>query len=472
MGQPHVIKKGIDLPIKGQPTQSIRDGAPVRQVALVADDYPFMKPKMLVSVGDQVRRGQPLFEDRKNPGVTFTSPGAGVVSAVHRGDLRRLLSVVVTLSEGERAGALRADEHVALETYAAVRERGAKGAAPEQVRALLLESGLWTALRRRPFGTVPAATGDCGALFITAIDTAPLAADVKVVLEGKRDDFKEGVIALAKLTHGPVFVCQGEGIDLSAEASEAKNARVETFVGAHPAGLVGTHIHALYPVNREREAWHIGYQDVVAVGRLFKTGAVDVERVVSLAGPAVLDPHLARTRLGAEVAPLVAGQVSLAETRLIDGSVFYGRSLSAHPETEGFLGRYRAQVTALLEGRDREFLGWLQPGGEKFSVTRAFFSSLMSGQYGARRLFDFTTSTNGSHRAMVPIGLFEKVMPLDIMPTFLLRALLQDDLERAEALGCLELDEEDLSLCTFACPGKEDYGVALRRALTTIWKEG
>lgn len=472
MGQPHVIKKGIDLPIKGQPRQSICDGAPVRQVALIADDYPFMKPKMLVAVGDTVKRGQPLFEDRKNPGVTFTSPGAGVVSAIHRGEMRRLISVVISLSEGEVAGEPGAGEHAAFEAYEALGDRGAKGASPEQVRALLVESGLWTALRRRPFGTVPSATGECGALFVTAIDTAPLAADVKVVLEGKRDDFKEGVTALAKLTQGTLFVCQGEGIDLSAEAGDAKNTRVETFVGAHPAGLVGTHIHTLYPVNREREAWHIGYQDVVAVGRLFKTGKLDVERVVSVAGPAVLNPALVRARLGAEVAPLVAGNTALAETRLIDGSVFYGRSLSANPQTEGFLGRYRAQVTGLLEGRDREFLGWLQPGGEKFSVTRAFFSSLMSGQYGGRRLFDFTTSTNGSHRAMVPIGVFEKVMPLDIMPTFLLRALLQDDLERAEALGCLELDEEDLALCTFACPGKEDYGVALRRALTTIWKEG
>ncbi len=472
MGQPHVIKKGIDLPIKGQPEQSIHDSAPARHVALIADDYQFMKPKMLVAVGDQVKRGQPLFEDRKNPGVLFTSPGAGTVTAVNRGEMRRLVSVVVKLSEGEVAGDPAADEHASFETYEAVSERGAKGASPEQVRALLLESGMWSALRRRPFSSVPSATADCGALFITAIDTAPLAADVKVVLEGKRDDFKEGLTALAKLTQGSVFVCQGEGIDLSAEASDAKNARVETFVGGHPAGLVGTHIHTLYPVNREREAWYIGYQDVVAVGRLFKTGKLNVERVVSVAGPAVLNPTLVRARLGAEVSSLVEGNLRLAETRLIDGDAFYGRNVSAHPETEGFLGRYRAQVTALPEGRDRVFLGWLQPGGEKFSVTRAFFSSLMSGQYGARRLFDFTTSTNGSHRAMVPIGVFEKVMPLDIMPTFLLRALLQDDLERAEALGCLELDEEDLALCTFVCPGKDDYGVALRRALTTIWKEG
>jgi Na+-transporting NADH:ubiquinone oxidoreductase subunit A len=471
MGQTHVIKKGLDLPIKGQPKQVISEGASVSRVALIADDYNFMKPKMLVKVGDTVKRGEALFEDRKNPGVLFTSPGAGEVVAVNRGEKRRLVSVVIQLSEAEQRGEPGQDELQSFEAYEAIKGGAAK-ATDEQVRALLIESGLWTSLRRRPLSTSPAVDGDCGALFVTAIDSNPLAADVNVVLEGKRADFQEGLIALTALTQGPVYVCQGEGTDLSAEASAA-GAQVETFVGAHPAGLVGTHIHTLYPVNRSREAWHIGYQDVVSVGRLFKTGQLDVERVVALCGPAILEPQLVKTRAGAEVAPLVEGNLPAAETRLIDGSAFYGRTMTGDLDQEGYLGRFRQQVTGLLEGRNRDFLGWLAPGGEKFSITRAYFSSLMSGEYGnKRRLFDFTTSTNGSHRAMVPIGMYEKVMPLDIMPTFLLRALLKDDLERAEALGCLELDEEDLALCTFASPGKEDYGVALRRTLYTIWKEG
>lgn len=471
MGQPHVIKKGLDLPIKGQPKQAIIEGARVSRVAVIADDYHFMKPKMLVKVGDKVKRGQPLFEDRKTPGALFTSPGAGEVSAVNRGEKRRLLSVVINLSDNEINGKLSDDDHQSFESYAAIKGGAAK-ATNEQVRALLVESGLWTALRRRPLSKTPELDGTCHALFVTAIDTNPLAADVSVVLEGKRADFQEGLTALKALTEGPMFVCQGEGIDLSKE-TEAAGGTLETFKGKHPAGLVGTHIHTLFPVNREREAWHIGYQDVVTIGRLFKTGKLDVERVVALCGPAMLTPTLVRTRAGAEVAPLVAGNTATAETRLIDGSALFGRTLT-NAEEEGFLGRFRQQVTAILEGRDREFFGWLAPGGEKFSVSRAFFSSLMSGEYGqvGKRLFNFTTNINGSHRAMVPIGMYERVMPLDIMPTFLLRALLKDDLERAEALGCLELDEEDLSLCTFASPGKEDYGVALRRNLHTIWKEG
>ena len=469
MGQPHVIKKGLNLPIKGQPEQTIKDGASVSRVAVIADDFPFMKAKMSVAEGDTVRRGQRLFEDRKNPGVFFTAPGAGKVAAIHRGDKRALVSVVIELSEGERSGAPKEEDFQTFESY---KSGGAAKRSSEEVRALLIESGLWTALRVRPMSQVPAVDATCEALFVTAIDTNPLAADVDTVLEGKLDDFQEGLTALAKLTEGKLFVCQGDSSDFSEQASGIENAQVETFSGGHPAGLVGTHIHMLYPVSRQRTAWHIGYQDVVTVGRLFKTGQVDVERVISFGGPAATKPALLKTRSGAEISPLIEGRVALAETRVVDGSVFYGRTVSGDFEREGFLGRYRVQLTALLEGREREFLGWLKPGGEKFSVTRAFFSPMMSGQFGGGRFFNFTTSTNGSHRAMVPIGLFEKVTPLDIMPTFLLRALIKDDLERAEALGCLELDEEDLALCTFVSPGKEDYGPALRRVLTTIWKEG
>ena len=469
MGRLHVIKKGLNLPIKGQPQQVVVDGNTVDRVAVIADDFPFMKAKLLVSEGDEVRRGQRLFEDRKNAGVYFTAPGAGKVVAINRGDRRALVSVVIELNDNEKAGKPQESDFQSFESYKA---GGANAQDADSVRALLLESGLWTALRARPLSQVPAVDSDCAALFVTAIDTNPLAVDVNVALEGKLEDFQEGLKALSMLTQGPMFVCQGESSDFSAQVEGIANAQLETFAGEHPAGLVGTHIHTLFPVNRNRIAWHIGYQDVVAVGRLFKTGQVDIERVISFAGPAALKPAVIRTRLGAEVAPLVEGRTALAETRLIDGSVFYGRTMTKQASTEGFLGRYRVQVTAILEGREREFLGWLKPGGEQFSVTRAFFSPMMSGQFGGGKFFNFNTSTNGSHRAMVPIGLFEKVMPLDIMPTFLLRALLKDDLERAEALGCLELDEEDLALCTFVSPGKEDYGPALRRVLTTIWKEG
>jgi len=212
--------------------------------------------------------------------------------------------------------------------------------------------------------------------------------------------------------------------------------------------------------------WHVGAQDVAAIGELLATGKLPVRRIVSLAGPLVQQPRLLATRLGAAIVPLVEGQLFPGDARVISGSVLYGyRAMS---EAGGFLGRYSTQISCLAEDHRRRFLGWLRPGWDLFSTTRAYTSSLRP----EATKFDFTTSAQGGHRAMVPIGLFEKVMPLDIMPTFLLRALLVDDVERAEALGCLELDEEDLALCSFVSPGKEDYGPVLRRNLTEIWKEG
>ena len=246
---------------------------------------------------------------------------------------------------------------------------------------------------------------------------------------------------------------------------DAKKIQVAEFDGKHPAGLVGTHIHALDPVSRTKTVWHIGAEDVAAVGHLFRTGTLDVTRVVALGGPAVKNPRLLKTRIGASIDTLTEGELTDGEIRTVAGPVIGGRT--AMGDEHGYMGRYDDQVSVLTEYREREFLGWLKPGGNIFSTTRAF----MSGFFPAKN-YDFNTTTNGSHRAMVPIGMFERVMPLDIMPTFLLRSLVVDDLEQAEKLGALELVEEDLALCSFVSPGKEDFGVALRRNLTDIWKEG
>ncbi|MEZ4475490.1 MAG: Na(+)-translocating NADH-quinone reductase subunit A [bacterium] len=457
----HVIRRGLDLPIDGAPASTIDAGAAVSRVAVVAADYPFMKPRMAVSVGDTVTRGQLLFDDRKSEGVRFTAPGAGTVVAIHRGDRRALRSVVIELSAGEKAGRPADGENPKFSSFTGKHPRDLTA---EQVRALLAESGLWTALRQRPFGRVPPTTETPRSIFVNAMDSNPLAADPAVVLKGQEEDLKRGLHAVAKLTDGKVWFVRAAGAAI--EPGDAPRVQVEEFRGKHPAGLVGTHIHMLDPVGRERTVWHLDYQDVAAIGRLFAGGTLPVERVIALGGPNAKRPRLLRTRLGAELGTLVAGELTDGEIRVISGSVLHGRA--AQDDVEGFLGRYHLQVSALREGRERVFLGWLRPGMDKFSVVRAFTAGLM----GKKRGFPFSTTTHGSLRAMVPIGMFEKVMPLDILPTFLLRALAVDDLDRAEALGALELDEEDLALCCFVDPCKEDHAAALRRNLTTIWKEG
>lgn len=448
------------LPLRGEPDPVIEDGRSPSRVALLASDYPGMRPTFHVKDGDDVRRGQLVFEDKKMPGVRYTAPGAGRVVAVHRGERRAFQSLVIELTATERSGRAGGPEE---ESFTAFTGKHPNQLKEDEVRELLVESGLWTALRGRPFSHVADPNVRPHSIFVTAIDTHPLAASVDAVLEGRHGDFERGIIAISKLTEGPVFVCTARGS--SVPVQESDRVRREEFVGPHPAGTVGLHIHLLDPVDRNKVVWHLNYQDVIAVGRLFETGRLDMGRVIALGGPVVRRPRLLRTRIGASTGELVRDELEDGENRVVSGSILAGRKASG--DVFGYLGRYHLQVSALREGREREFLGWIAPGWNKYSVVNAFASKLLPG----RRLA-LTTSTNGSRRAIVPIGTYEKVMPMDILPTFLLRALLMEDVERAEQLGCLELDEEDLALCTFVCPGKNDYGPYLRRVLAAIEKEG
>ena len=453
----HTIKKGLDLPIAGAPDQQIHDAGQPGRVALIAEDYVGMKPTMFVQPGDAVRRGQLLFEDKKTPRVRYTAPAGGTVTAVNRGDRRALQSVVIELDETEHSGG---HECVTFESYAG----GAPGDLSKgQVTDLLIESGLWTTIRQRPFSRVANPEEAPAAIFVTAMDSNPHAPAVDVVMKGREADFETGLLAVAKLTEGPVYVCTAPGSGIRVPSGSKFSS--EEFAGPHPAGTAGVHIHFLMPVNRMRTVWYVNYQDVMAIGRLFATGVLDVERVIALAGPSVISPRLVRTRVGASTDDLVEGQIEEGEQRVVSGSVFSGRQ--AEGEIHGYLGRFHLQVSVLQEGRQRELIGWLLPGPTKFSTINAYIGRLIPGQR-----FRMTTNTNGSHRAMVPTGMHENVMPMDILPTFLLRALLMQDVEKAEELGVLELDEEDLALCTFVDVGKNEYGPLLRQMLTTIEKEG
>lgn len=452
----HKITKGLDLPITGEPVKEIQSGQTVTHVGLMGHDYPGMKPRMHVQVGDRVRRGQKLFSDRRTEGVDFTAPAAGEVVAIHRGEKRVFQSLVIRVTDPEG----EAKDQISLSS----KVDRAEALDGEALRALLVETGFWTAMRSRPYDRVPAPSESCAAVFVTAIDTHPLAADPQVVVEGQEAPLREGLRALTKLTEGKVFACVGPTWTTSLDG--VPGVETHTFSGPHPAGLVGTHIHTLCPVHRERAVWHIGYQDVISIGRLLLTGRIETDRVVSLAGPVVHAPRYVKTRVGASIVELTAGEIDESQNpRLVSGSVLFGHV--AGDEVLGYLNRYHTQVSALGEDPERQLFGWLAPGTGRFSTVRAFLSRWLP-----ERKFDFTTTTFGSHRAMVPIGMYERVMPLDIMPTFLLRSLVVGDLERAEKLGALELGEEDLALCSFVSPGKEDYGVALRNVLTEIWKEG
>jgi Na+-transporting NADH:ubiquinone oxidoreductase subunit A len=444
------IKKGLDLPITGQPKQEIDEGRRPGKVAVVGTDYVGMKPKFAISIGDSVKLGELLFTDKKTPSIRYTSPGSGKVIEINRGEKRMLLSVVI---------ALEGSDEITFNSYS---EHELPSLDRKKVVDLLLESGLWTSLRSRPFSKVADPDAVPHSLFISAMDTNPLAPSVAKILAGDERLFRNGLTVLSRLTEGRVYLCKSPAETIPQVQIDSLS--VVECSGPHPAGNVGTHIHFIDPAGRNKQIWYINAQDVVDAGMLFTTGKLNVKRLISLAGPSVRNPRLIKTRIGASVEDITSGELKEGEHRMISGSVFSGHT--AH-EATGYLGRYHQQISVIPEERKKKFLGWLSPGGNLYSVKNILMSALSP-----HKKFDFGTSTHGDHRAIVPVGAYEKVMPLDIMATYLLRALAVDDVEEAVKLGCLELDEEDLALCTFVCPSKIDHGSELRRNLTVIDKEG
>ena len=442
--------KGLDLPLAGAPEPTIVAGPAIKTVALIADDYVGMKPTMEVAEGDTVKLGQVLFTDKKTVGIKHTSPGAGRVVAVNRGAKRKFESVVIEL-DGD-----------ASERFTSYRDDNLAQLSRDKVQQNLIDSGLWTALRTRPFSKNPAPGSTPYALFVTATDTNPHAPDPSLVIAEKPAEFTAGLQALSTLTDGKTWLCKSVGVSLPGE--DLGCVEVAEFGGPHPAGLAGTHMHFLAPVSLDRPSWDVNYQDVLAIGHLFLTGELTMDRVVSVAGPAAENPQLVRTRIGASLDDLTGG--AKGGVRTISGSAVYGRSKR---EMAQHLGRRHLQVTQLTEGTEREFLGWMGPGFGKFSLMRIFAENWIGK---INRKFNLTTSTEGSHRAIVPLGQYERVLPLDIIPTPLLKSLCVRDTEELQLLGGLELDEEDLSLCSFVCASKGEYGPMLRECLTMIERDG
>ena len=447
------IRKGLDVPVAGAPDQVVHDGPQHTHVALDGRDYPGLKPRMLVKPGDKVGLGQPLFIDKRDPVVQYTAPGSGTVTAVNRGARRALECVDIELVEGNGSDI----------TFDPLLESDIRTQDRTELASRLQQTGLWTAFRTRPFNRVPQSDAEPRSIFVTAIDTAPLCADPRVVVRSDAPAFSSGLRALSRLTQGPVFLCTGKDWDVKVAGVEG--IQHMQFTGPHPAGLAGTHIHFLDPAGPQRTVWHIGYQDVLAIGRSLTTGTIDTRRVVAVGGDAVNNPRLLSTRLGASTDEITQGEVDEPGTcRVISGSVLAGRRAAGG---NAFLGRYHNQVSVIREGGERRRFGWLGLWPRKYSAGATFLK-----RSGHRRKYAFDTSMNGRFSGMLPLRVFEQVMPLDIMPSPLFRALLVMDTDQAVALGCLELSEEDLALCSFVCPAKQDYGAALRMNLDQIERDG
>jgi len=453
MKQRILIRRGLDVPFAGEPEQAVHTGNAIRHVALCGVDYVGLRPRLKVAVGDAVGLGQPLWEDKRDPAVCYPSPGRGVVTAINRGPRRVLESVVVSLQD---AGA--GDVGFDALTPGQI-DRLGRG----QVAERMLRAGLWTAFRTRPFSRVPLSDSAPHAIFVTAIDTRPGAPDPAVVVARDVEHFALGLGILTRLTGGRVWLCTAHGWNVDMPAIDRVS--LAEFSGPHPAGLAGTHMHFLEPVGPNRTNWHINYQDVTALGRLFHKGTIDTGRIVALGGAGVREPRLVTTRQGAALNELLSDCVNEPEdSRVISGSVLDGRA-AAGPLA--YLGRYHDQVSVLREGGRSLVFGWAGILQRRYTC-----APLLARRSGHRKRSDFDTAQNGRFSGMLPMHSFDRVMPLDILPSPLLRALLVKDTGGAQALGCLELDEEDLALCAFVCPAKNDYGAALRINLDQIEKEG
>ncbi|UUX49295.1 Na(+)-translocating NADH-quinone reductase subunit A [Nisaea acidiphila] len=442
------LRKGLDLPVSGAPEQTIHDGPAIRTVACLGADYIGLKPRLAVSEGDVVAPGTRLLAHKDTPDVCVTSPVAGRVKAVNRGPRRVLVSVEIDV-DPTAAEAIDFSNVGDATTVEGLVER-------------LCAAGLWTSFRTRPYSKVPTSDSRPAAIFVTAMDSEPLAPDAGLIIREASEAFRSGLEAISKLTDGRTYLCQEAGQEIP--GAELAGVEAASFSGPHPAGLPGTHLHFLNPPTAEKSVWTIWYQDVIAIGRLLLTGKLDPERVIALSGPLCVKPRLIRTVAGASMTDLTKGEIDeTVPNRMISGSILSGR---AGEGPDAYLGRYARQVTVIEEDHKQIPLGWIRPMPGKYAFQPVLGSAL------AKKFYALTSNLNGGRRAMVPLGTFEQLMPQDVLPTQLLRALLVMDTEAAQSLGALELDEEDLGLVGFACPAKYEYGIALRDCLTKIEKEG
>ena len=443
------INGGLDLPIAGEPNQVISSICDSKKIGIIGADYIGLKPTMAVREGDRVKKGQILFSDKKNELTKIVSPISGKVSQINRG-ARRVLQSVVIDCEG--------DEEICFEKFT---EFSIENADREKIRNILVESGQWVALKTRPYSKVPDNQSIPNSIFVTASDSNPLSANPDVVVKQQPEYFSFGMRVLCKLCDGNIHLCTDTNSDILID--DMQQIKQTRFAGKHPVGLAGTHIHFLDPVSSSKTVWVINYQDVIAFGYLFLTGNIYSRRIIAIAGPQVKAPRLVETILGADLDELMRNELFEGESRVISGSVLSGRESSGN---FSYLGRYHNQISVIEEGRDRQVLHFLRLGSNKHSALPIFISNF------TKKLFNMTSSTNGSERAMVPVGGYEDVTVLDILPAPLLKSLIVKDTEMAQNLGCLELDEEDMGLYTYVCVGKHEYGSMLRENLTQIEKEG
>ncbi len=442
------LKKGLDIKIAGSPEKIIHSEVHPAFYGVKPVDFPGLVPKLCVKPGNKVMAGTPLFFNKHRPEIKFTSPVSGTVISVTRGERRRLLEVVI-----EKAG----------DDYVSFGKSDPETLIRNKIKERLLESGLWPAVRQRPYHIVANPSDIPKALFISGFDTAPLAPDYNFIVDNSSASlFRTGITTLSSLTDGKTHLVLNAGGDTPEILKNVSGVEVSHFSGPHPAGNVGIHIHHLDPVNKGEIVWYVNIQDVFSIGRLFEEGIYKPDRLVALTGSEVIHPQYYKIRSGGSVTPMVRDNVKSGNLRYISGNVLTGSRI----EHDGYLGYYDSQITVIPEGDYYEFFGWAKPGINKYSFSKAFASSFFPG-----KSYRLDTNFHGGERAFVITGQYEKVVPMDIYPMQLLKAILSADIDMMENLGIYEVSEEDFALCEFICPSKTEIQSIVRKGLDLMMKE-
>jgi Na+-transporting NADH:ubiquinone oxidoreductase subunit A len=442
------IKRGLDIKLQGKAEKTVLKTGLSGLYSLKPTDFIGLMPKLLVKAGDPVKVGTPLFFDKNHPEVKFTSPVSGKVIDIIRGEKRKILSVIV-----------ESDEKNDFVRFA---PSDLSGLSPEKITEILLESGIWPLIRQRPYNVIANPKHSPKSIFISGFDSAPLAPEYDFIMKDSVKEFQTGINALKKLTDGKVHLGLAAGSTACEAFSKANNVEIHYFKGTHPAGNVGIQIHHIDPINKGDVVWIVSPENVAIIGKLFLEGFYDNSLILALTGSEVLKPAYYKVNRGAAISNLLKDNVSNAERRYISGNVLTGTQVMK----DGFLGYYDNQLCVIPEGNYYDFLGWALPGIGKFSTSRSFFSWLTpSKQYA------LDTNLKGGERAYVMTGQYEKVLPMDIYPVQLIKAILAENIDKMEQLGIYEVVEEDLALCEFVCTSKINVQEILRKGLDLIRKE-
>jgi Na+-transporting NADH:ubiquinone oxidoreductase subunit A len=451
MGKFIRLKKGFDVNLTGKAAQTI---GTINQPDIFAikptDFHGIYMPKVVVKEGDNVKAGSVLFHDKKNEQIAFTAPVSGEIVEIKRGEKRKLLEIKILADKSV--------EHLPFTKYSV---SDIQSLTREKAQAQLLQSGVWVNLIQRPFGIVADPNETPKSIFISAFDSSPLAPDYGVLFKGQESFFQVGLDILKKFTSGHVHVNVHSEREISSVFSQAKGVELNKFSGPHPSGCVGVQIHHIDPINKGDVVWTINPFGVIQIGKLFLSGIYDASKVIALAGSEVIEPQYYKTYTGASVKKLIDGKLKSDNVRIISGNALTGTRL----ENDGSIGFFDHVVSIIPEGDYHEFLGWILPSAKKLSFSRAF--GLLS-FLAPRKEYALDSNVHGEPRAFVQTGVFERVTPMDILPTYLLKSILAEDFDEMEQLGIYEVIEEDLALCEFVDVSKHNVQEIIREGIELI----